>query len=144
MQVKITIVWIECESNSGDDDDDGDNIEDMEEDDDGDGITNEGKIEYRKTILSLPNFQMIVTTTEMTFLMKKRRLTMTMMTTALTMKLMKTTTMTVSLMLVSRIVQPNQQKLIVRYQGTMTTMVTRFLMRRKTTMKMELPMKVTK
>ena len=29
----------------------------MEEDDDGDGITNEGKIEYRRTILPLCNFK---------------------------------------------------------------------------------------
>ena len=106
MQVKMIIVWIECQSNSGDDDDDGDNIEDMEEDDDGDGITNEGKIEFRRYSHSvISNSQMILTTTEMTFLMKKRRLTMTMMTTALTMKLTKMTTMMASSMLVSRVVQ---------------------------------------
>ena len=118
----------------------------MDEDDDGDGITNAGRIEQETTILpSVMIFsQKMATTMEMTFLMKRRMLTMTTMTTGLTMRLTKTTTMTVSLMLVSSIVQRNQKKLNLILQGTMTTMVTRFLMRRKTTMRMELPMKVTK
>ena len=100
------------------------------------------KVRFKYYIIS--NLQMILTTMEMTFLMKKKSLTMTMMTMALKMKLTKTTTMTVSLMLVSRVVQRKQQKVITRFQGTMTMMVTRFLMSRKTKMKMDLPTKVTK
>ena len=50
--ILLIIVWKECDSKSGDDDDDGDNIEDVDEDDDGDGITNGGKIECEKTVLT--------------------------------------------------------------------------------------------
>ena len=82
----------------------------MDEDDDGDGITNGGRIERGRTPLpSVITFsQMMATTMEMTFLMKRRMLTMTTMTTASTMRSTKMTTMTVSLMSVSSVVPRTQ------------------------------------